>query len=864
MSKETPLMQQFNAIKSKYPDAILLFRVGDFYETFGEDAVKASKALGITLTKRHNGSAGEVPLAGIPYHALDSYLPKLVKNGYRVAICEQLEDPKSVKGIVKRGVTEVITPGITSQDNILDANKNNFLASISFWNQQFGIAFLDISTGEFYITGGNWLYIQKVLQSYNPSEIIYPKSFDKEKLQWLSNQFYTYPQEDWIYGLDYSKETLLQKFKTISLKGFGIEDFDHKTIAASAILHYLNQNEQKRLDHILKISILQNNDYVWLDNFSIRNLELVHSVQPGAISLFDVLNKTTTGMGSRLLQRWILMPLINVDKISQRLERVEELIQMEDFRNPLNNYLKQIGDLERLISKVAMNKATPRDIVQLKKSQQIVVLIIDWIKNTENTYFKKYLDLLNPCFHLIEKIDLQLIDEAPAVLNKGCVFKKGVDPHLDENLSLMTDGKEYLFEIQQREALRTEITNLKIGFNNVFGYFLEVTNSHKNKVPSDWIRKQTLTGAERYITPELKEYEQKILGAEDRMYQIQDTLWQKLLLDIQEFVETIQNNSKTLAELDVLACFAQIAIEYDYHRPEINEGLAIDIKQGRHPVIERKMPIDQPYIPNDVFLSNDDQQIILLTGPNMSGKSAVLRQTALIVLMAQMGCFVPAQSAQIGFIDKLFTRVGANDNLSMGESTFMVEMNETASIVNNFSQRSLILLDEIGRGTSTYDGISIAWSLAEFIYFSEAKPKTLFATHYHELNELGEKHDRIQNYHIQIKEIDGQIYFLRKLAQGGSEHSFGIHVAKIAGMPADLIKRAEHIMQDLEQKSVSPDSTKNKMATIAKQTSYQMSIFDEADPIVQKIREEIKKLNVNALSPMEALIKLNEWKSMLQ
>jgi DNA mismatch repair protein MutS len=864
MSKETPLMQQFNQIKAKYPDAILLFRVGDFYETFGDDAVKASAALGITLTKRHNGSAGEIPLAGIPYHALENYLPKLVRSGYRVAICEQLEDPKMTKTIVKRGVTEIITPGLASSDSILDSQKNNFLASVYSSKNGLGIALIDISTGEFYIAKGSEAYIEKIIQSYNPSEIIYPKNSLKEWIQKLSTHFYTYPLEDWIYGEDFSKETLLKKFQTLSLKGFGVEGFDESTTAASAILHYLNSNEQHKLDHISKISILQSSDYVWLDNFSIRNLELVESVHAGATSLFDVINKTQTGMGARMLQRWILLPLIDIDKINHRLNQVEIFLKKEDLKEKLAELIKQVGDLERLISRVAMQKMSPREVVQLKKSQQIIKQIIQVIQESGEKSLMKYLDFLNPCQNLIEMIDTQLQDEANTALNKGCVFKRGFNADLDENLSLMHDGKEYLLEIQQRETERTEITNLKIGFNNVFGYFLEVTNSHKHKVPEEWIRKQTLSNAERYITPELKEYENKILGAEDRMYQIQEKLWMQLVRDLQEYIDPVQINAKMIAELDCLICFAQVALQNNYCRPILNDTLVIDIKQGRHPVIEKRLGMDQAYIPNDTYLSNEEQQIILLTGPNMSGKSAVLRQTALIVLMAQMGCYVPAAEAHIGYIDKLFTRVGANDNLSMGESTFMVEMNETASIVNNFSERSLILLDEIGRGTSTYDGISIAWSLAEYLYFSQQKPKTLFATHYHELNELGTKHDRIKNYHIQTKEMDGTILFLRKLVEGGSEHSFGIHVAKLAGMPNDLIKRAESIMHDLEQKSVSPTSTKSKVAQIAKQTSFQMSIFDQADPVIAQLRDELKNLNINNLSPMEALIKLSEWKEQLK
>jgi len=863
MSNETPLMKQFNQIKSKYPDAILLFRVGDFYETFGEDAIKTSQALGITLTKRSNGAAGEVPLAGIPYHALDNYLPRLVRHGYRVAICNQLEDPKMTKTIVKRGVTEIVSPGITTNDTLLDAKKNNFLASIYQGNKHIGIALLDMSTGEFYVAKGEETFIQKVLQSHTPSELIYPKGLERTKLNHLISNHYNYSLEDWVYGEDYSKETLLKKFKTTSLKGFGIDEFDESTIAASAILHYLNASEYKNLDHIRKISILLPEQFVWMDNFSIRNLELVQGQHPNAVTLFDVLNHTDCGMGARMLQRWIVLPLKNIDAINHRLNAVEKLVDDDNTRLALKEIVKQIGDLERLISKVALLKATPREIVQLKKSQKLMIPFVEILKQSKKPELTKFIDFINPLMHLVDTIETQLLDEPPAMLNKGCIFKTGFNEALDENLYLMKSGKDILLEIQQRESEKTQISSLKIGFNNVFGYYLEVTHTHKDKVPADWIRKQTLSNAERYITPELKEYEQKIMSAEEKMYQIQEDLWQKLILYLQDFIDPIQKNAKTIAEIDCLLSLATVATLFDYHKPEINDTLTIDIKEGRHPVIERQLPIGQTYVPNDILISNDENQIMLITGPNMSGKSAVLRQTALIVLMAQMGSFVPAKKATIGYIDKLFTRVGASDNLSMGESTFMVEMNETASIVNNISERSLILLDEIGRGTSTYDGISIAWSLVEYLYFSEKKPKTLFATHYHELNELGEKYDRIKNVHVSIKETEHAIIFLRKLIDGGSEHSFGIHVAKMAGMPHELIQRAESILSDLEKKSIEEDSTTNKVKKISKQASYQLNIFDTTDPVVLKLRDELKSLNTDSLSPMEALIKLHEWKNLL-
>jgi DNA mismatch repair protein MutS len=854
-------MKQFNQIKAKYPDAILLFRVGDFYETFGEDAVKASSCLGITLTKRGNGAAGEIPLAGIPYHALDNYLPKLVKAGYRVAICEQLEDPKMTKTIVKRGVTEIITPGIASQDNILDSKKNNYLASIYIGAKKNGIALMDISTGEFYISAGDESYIDKLLHSYRPSEIIIPKQNKSIYLKRISQQFYTYGMEDWIYGEDYSKETLLKKFQTNSLKGFGIDTYDEATIAASSILHYLHSNEQHKLEHIQKIIILKPKEVVWLDNFSIRNLELVQGQHAQAVSLFDILNQTQSSMGSRMLQRWILHPLVSIEKIERRFSLVQYLTDKIDFRDDLKNIIYQIGDLERLISKVSMLKAQPRDLVQIKRSLLRIQDLIALILKSDSSDYKKFNDFLQPCHSLIETIERKLLDEPPALLTKGIAFKKGFHSEFDEYLSLVTDGKQYLLDIQFREQQATQISSLKIGFNNVFGYYLEVTNTHKDKVPENWIRKQTLSNAERYITPELKEYESKILGAEEKLNQIQEVLWQELMQEALEYIEPIQLNAQTIAEIDCLLSFALVALQNDYKRPTVNDSLIIEIKEGRHPVIEKQLAVGESYVPNDIYLNNSEQQLIMLTGPNMSGKSALLRQTALIVLMAQMGSFVPARSANIGYIDKLFTRVGANDNLSMGESTFMVEMNETASIVNNFSERSLILLDEIGRGTSTYDGISIAWSLAEFLYFSKEKPKTLFATHYHELNELALKHERIKNFHIKTKEVDGHIIFLRKLVEGGSEHSFGIHVAKLAGMPHDIVKRAEDIMHELEQKSLAEESIKKKMKQIAEKSTYQLSIFDQTDPRLIVLRDELEKIDVNALTPMEALMKLNEWKS---
>jgi DNA mismatch repair protein MutS len=765
------------------------------------------------------------------------------------------------KTIVKRGVTEIITPGIASQDNILDSKKNNYLASIYIGAKKNGIALMDISTGEFYISAGDESYIDKLLHSYRPSEIIIPKQNKSIYLKRISQQFYTYGMEDWIYGEDYSKETLLKKFQTNSLKGFGIETYDEATIAASSILHYLHSNEQHKLEHIQKIIILKPKEVVWLDNFSIRNLELVQGQHAQAVSLFDILNQTQSSMGSRMLQRWILHPLVSIEKIERRFSLVQYLTDKIDFRDDLKNIIYQIGDLERLISKVSMLKAQPRDLVQIKRSLLRIQDLIALILKSDSSDYKKFNDFLQPCHSLIETIERKLLDEPPALLTKGIAFKKGFHSEFDEYLSLVTDGKQYLLDIQFREQQATQISSLKIGFNNVFGYYLEVTNTHKDKVPENWIRKQTLSNAERYITPELKEYESKILGAEEKLNQIQEVLWQELMQEALEYIEPIQLNAQTIAEIDCLLSFALVALQNDYKRPTVNDSLIIEIKEGRHPVIEKQLAVGESYVPNDIYLNNSEQQLIMLTGPNMSGKSALLRQTALIVLMAQMGSFVPARSANIGYIDKLFTRVGANDNLSMGESTFMVEMNETASIVNNFSERSLILLDEIGRGTSTYDGISIAWSLAEFLYFSKEKPKTLFATHYHELNELALKHDRIKNFHIKTKEVDGHIIFLRKLVEGGSEHSFGIHVAKLAGMPHDIVKRAEDIMHELEQKSLAEESIKKKMKQIAEKSTYQLSIFDQTDPRLIVLRDELEKIDVNALTPMEALMKLNEWKS---
>jgi DNA mismatch repair protein MutS len=867
-------MQQHRAIKQKYPDAILLFRVGDFYETFGEDAVIASKVLGITLTKRNNGAAYSSELAGFPYHALDTYLHKLVKAGYRVAICDQLEDPKTVKGIVKRGVTELVTPGIATNDKLLEQNSNNFLAAIHFTETSIGIAFLDISTGEFFTAEGNAEYIDKLLQSLKPAEVIFQRSFQKHFKEIFGTKFYTYTLESWIFEEAFATETLLKHFQTHSLKGFGIEKMQHGIIAAGAILYYLKQTEHPNLQHISSIQRLEREDFLWMDRFTIRNLELLHTGAEQGNSLIKVLDHTVSAMGARLLHRWMVFPLKDLFRINERLDAVAFFILQTDLRKQIAQSIKLCGDVERLVSKIPMKKISPREVLQLAHGLHQTSIIKKACESSENAYIQRLSDALNPCQFIADKIYKEISDTPPAAANKGNLIKAGIHADLDELRGIANGGKDFLVNIQQRESERTGISSLKINFNNVFGYYLEVTNSQKNKVPADWIRKQTLANAERYITPELKIYEEKITGAEDKILAIELELFDKLLLALQDYIAPIQVNGNVLATLDCLICFSENALQFNYKKPNLHEGFDLVLTDSRHPVIERNLPAGDEYVTNNIQLDPAEQQIIILTGPNMSGKSAILRQTALITLMAHMGSFVPASAASIPLTDKIFTRVGASDNLSGGESTFMVEMNETASIINNISQRSLILLDEIGRGTSTYDGISIAWSIVEYLHHSPAAPKTLFATHYHELNELEAKFPRVKNFHITNKEVGNKIIFLRKLAQGGSVHSFGIHVAKMAGMPASLIDRANEILAQLEEKQVDESEPSNQIQqskkNLEKQVKelnhpkMQLSIFDAHSQTFDDIRKRLNDIDINRLTPVEALMKLNEIKNLIK
>lgn len=861
-ASDTPLMQQHRAIKQKYPDAVLLFRVGDFYETFGEDAIIASKVLGITLTKRNNGAAASSELAGFPHHALDTYLHKLVKAGYRVAICDQLEDPKTVKGIVKRGVTEMVTPGVATNDKLLEHNSNNFLAGIHFTETSAGIAFLDISTGEFFVAEGNTEYIDKLLQTLKPAEVIFQRSYQKYFKETFGVKFYTYTLESWLFEEAYATESLLKHFQTHSLKGFGIEDMHAGIVAAGAVLHYLKDTEHPNLQHITAIHRINKEDYLWMDRFTIRNLELIGSGAENGNNLLKVLDNTVSPMGGRLIKRWIVLPLKDRLKINERLNLVEYFIKEVDLRNKLVHHIKQCGDVERLVSKIPMKKINPREVAQLAKGLQNIAAIKQLCTTAGNEYLNRLADALNPCLYIAAKIEKEIAENPPAAANKGGVIKEGIDASLDELRMIAHGGKEYVARLQQKEAEVTGISSLKIGYNNVFGYYLEVTNSHKNKVPASWIRKQTLANAERYITPELKEYEEKITGAEEKILAIELQLYEKLLTELQDYIAPMQTNGTILGIIDCLICFAGNAVQYNYNKPTLHEGVALSIKDSRHPVIEQNLPPGEAYITNDIELDPAAQQIIILTGPNMSGKSALLRQTALITLMAHMGSFVPAMDAQIPLTDKIFTRVGASDNLSGGESTFMVEMNETASIINNLTERSLVLLDEIGRGTSTYDGISIAWSIAEFLHNSNHQPKTLFATHYHELNELENKLPRIKNYHITNKEVGNKIIFLRKLAPGGSTHSFGIHVAKMAGMPPALLQRANEILKQLEEKHVD-DSIGHEMKKVTA-PKFQLSIFDAHSDTFKDIRTLLEGIDINRLTPVEALLKLNEIKSMLK
>lgn len=861
-TKETPLMKQYNAIKAKHPGALLLFRVGDFYETFGEDAVKASKTLEIVLTKRANGSASHIELAGFPHHSLDTYLPKLVRAGNRVAICDQLEDPKSVKGIVKRGVTELVTPGLSMNDNVLDQRKNNYLASIAFEKDTIGISFLDLSTGEFLISSGNEAYIDKLLQGFNPSEVIYCKKHKTQFESLFQDQFNTYCLEEWIFGLDYGYEKLTTLFGTKNLKGFGIEGMQEGICAAGAILFYLEETEHKETDHIASISRLEADNYVWLDKFTIRNLELLYAQQSDGIPLINILDRTLTPMGARMLKKWLVLPLKNKVSIEERLQIVEALVEKPEIAEELAESLKNIGDLERLISKVSVLRINPREMVQLKKALSHIKPIKDLLEQTEIDALKKYADKLNPCEHLLEKIEKELKDEAPLVTNLGNMMQDGIHEELDELRKIAYSGKDYLLQIQRRENERTGISSLKIAYNKVFGYYLEVSNAHKDKVPPEWIRKQTLVNAERYITEELKTYEEKILNAEEKINTIEQKLFQQLVTYTLDYVPEIQLNARTIATIDCLTSFAQIALKNNYCKPNINTGKELNIKEGRHPVIEQNMPTGEQYIPNDVFLDDISHQVMIITGPNMAGKSALLRQTALIVLMAQIGSFVPASYAKIGIIDKVFTRVGASDNLSKGESTFMVEMTETASILNNLSENSLILMDEIGRGTSTYDGVSIAWSIVEHLHNqSKNKAKTMFATHYHELNQITEDFPRVKNFNVSVKELDNRVIFLRKLKEGGSEHSFGIHVAQMAGMPNEVVIRANEILKHLEKDKIKEEH-EQKIESLPK-NNFQLSMF-EPDPHFEEVLGLLNKLDVNTISPVEALLKLNEVKEILK
>lgn len=857
---DTPLMKQYSVIKAKYPGALLLFRVGDFYETFGQDAIAASKVLDIVLTKRGNGSASEIELAGFPHHSLDSYLPRLVRAGHRVAICDQLEDPKMVKGIVKRGVTELVTPGISFNDNVLERKQNNFLCSVFLGKPTVGVAFLDISTGEFYCAQGNEHYIFKLIQSLTPAEIIFCKT-QREKIEMhLGEEYASFALDDWVYAFDFTNDKLVTQFKTASLKGYGIDGWTDAVIAAGAILHYLEATEHKDTHHISSISRIDEDKYVWMDKFTIRNLELVSAQNEGGVPLLQILDRTVTPMGSRQLRKWMILPLKEKQAIEERLQVVDEFYKNHDLAEKVCEHLKQIADLERLISKVAVGRINPRELQQLRRSLLAIVPVKDILEKQSSPDLQKLGAQLDKCEFLLEKIGKELSDEAPMLLNQGGIIKNGVDAELDELRSIAFAGKDYLLQVQKREVERTGISSLKVSFNKVFGYYLEVSNANKDKVPADWIRKQTLVNAERYITEELKVYEEKILHAEEKLSVIEQRLFLELVRTAADFIAQIQQNARAVATLDALLSFAVVAKANKYTRPVINDSTILEIKDGRHPVIEKQLPIGEAYVPNDILLDNEKQQILIITGPNMAGKSALLRQTALIVLMAQTGSFVPAASASVGMIDKVFTRVGASDNLSRGESTFMVEMTETASILNNLSDRSLILMDEIGRGTSTYDGVSIAWAIVEFLHnHKDFKPKTLFATHYHELNQLAEDLVRVKNFNVSVKEIGDKIIFMRKLKEGGSEHSFGIHVAQLAGMPNRIVLRANEILHFLE-KDKHKNERKKKLEEMPK---VQMSLF-ELDPRTKEVQEILSKIDINTLSPVEALLKLNEILSILK
>ncbi len=860
---ETPLMKQYYSVKASHPDAVLLFRVGDFYETFGEDAIQTAEILGITLTKRANGAASHVELAGFPHHALDTYLPKLVRAGQRVAICEQLEDPKLTKKIVKRGITELVTPGLTYNENVLDNRENNFLASVYMDQQIHGIAFLDISTGEFLTSQGDQTFIDKLLTSFKPKEVLVQRSHRDQFLEVFGESFYTFLLEEWVYTEENARDKLQHQFSTQTLKGFGVQDMTHGIIASGAILQYLDLTQHSKTGHISSLSRIEQDHYVWLDRFTIRNLEIFNSLYEGAPTLIDVMDQTLSPMGSRLMKRWLTLPLKDVLLIRERHNMVEHISQEEDFREFLNGQIRQVGDLERIISKVAVGRVSPRELIQLLRALEAIGPLKERCEGSKEVSLQQLASQLDLCLEVKERIEKEMEPEPPALINKGGVIAGGVSKELDELREIMHSGKDYLVGLQQREMERTGITSLKIAYNNVFGYYIEVRNTHKDKVPEEWIRKQTLVSAERYITEELKEYEEKILGAEEKCLVLEAQLYQKLVADIGQWVKAIQLNASLVARLDCLLSFAVTALDKEYCRPDVNNSTAIEITEGRHPVIEQQLPADEVYVSNNVRLDEHDEQIMILTGPNMSGKSAFLRQVALITLMAQVGSFVPAEAASIGWVDKIFTRVGASDNISLGESTFMVEMLEAASILNNLSERSLVILDEIGRGTSTYDGISIAWAMVEYIHEkAEGKAKTLFATHYHELNEMEASFPRVRNYNVSIKELDNRVIFLRKLLPGGSEHSFGIHVAQMAGMPKSVVKRANEILKELERTGGEKNLSKPVGELAGGREGLQMSFFQLDDPILKQIRDQIAGLDINNLTPVEALNKLNEIKKL--
>ena len=861
---ETPLMKQYNNIKTKHPDAILLFRVGDFYETFGEDAIRASEILGITLTRRANGSASFVELAGFPYHALDTYLPRLVRAGQRVAICEQLEDPKLTKKIVKRGIIEMVTPGVLLNENVLNHKENNFLAAVHIDKKIAGVAFLDISTGEFLTSEGSIDYIDQMLNNFQPKEVLFEKGKKDLFLDYFGPKFYTFKLDDWIFTQEAANDRLLKQFETSSLKGFGVHNLNFGIIAAGAILYYLDLTQHEQLGHITSLSRIEENRYVWLDKFTIKNLELFHSPYEGAKTLIDVMDRTISPMGGRLMKRWLSLPLKDIQPVNERLDIVQYFVENSAVKDEVAFLIRQIGDLERLSSKVAVNRINPREVVQLKRALKAIEPLKELCNNSGCLPLTQIAEQLNPCKFLADKIEKEINNDPPVQLNKGNVIASGISGELDELRKILYFGKDYLADLQTRESARTGISSLKVSFNNVFGYYIEVRNTHKDKVPPEWIRKQTLVNAERYITEELKEYESKILGAEEKIISLETKLFTDLVLAIMEYIPPVQLNSTLVARLDCLQSFAVISTENNYVRPELNDSRVLSITEGRHPVIEKQLPAGESYVPNDLVLDTEDQQIIILTGPNMSGKSALLRQTALIVLMAQTGCFVPAKAATIGMIDKIFTRVGASDNISLGESTFMVEMNETASILNNLSDRSLILLDEIGRGTSTYDGISIAWAMVEYLHENKLRAKTLFATHYHELNEMEDSFSRVKNYSVSIKELNNRVIFLRKLKRGGSEHSFGIHVARMAGMPRSVVNRADDILKELEQSHNKKELAKPIADLAGHREGMQLSIFQLDDPVLKQIRDEILEIDIDNLTPVEALNKLYNIKKLLK